>query len=173
MPIRLCKVALTGASSFFLLLVVFNNLTDYGSNHAFVQRVLDMSTTFPGNKGMWRAITSPALQHLFYASIVLWETAAGVLIGTGTWRMWRARQGSASAWHKAKTLAAVGLVVSLLQWYVAFITVGGEWFLMWQSQTWNGQDAAMRMFLMMGVSLIFLMMREDETVATNDPASPS
>jgi predicted small integral membrane protein len=51
----------------------------------------------------------------------------------------------------------------MLQWYIAFLTVGAEWFLMWQSPSWNGQEPAMRMFLVMGVSLIFLMQR-DETV---------
>jgi predicted small integral membrane protein len=36
------------------------------------------------------------------------------------------------------------------------MTVGGEWFLMWQSRIWNGQDAAFRLFAFMGVSLLFL-----------------
>lgn len=164
MPIRLCKIALTGASFLFLLLVVFGNVTDYGSNLGFVQHVLDMSTTFPGNKAMWRAITTPAIHHTFYVTIILWETLSCALIGAGTWRLWQARGASSDAWQQAKTLAIVGLVVSLMQWYVAFISIGGEWFLMWQSKTWNGQDAAMRMFLMMGVSLIFLSMRDDDRV---------
>jgi predicted small integral membrane protein len=50
----------------------------------------------------------------------------------------------------------------MLQWYIAFLTVGAEWFLMWQSKSFNGQDAAMRMFVVMGISLIFLMMKDDE-----------
>jgi len=36
--------------------------------------------------------------------------------------------------------------------------------LMWQSKTWNGQDAAFRMFAIMGVSLVFLSLRDDELV---------
>jgi len=38
---------------------------------------------------------------------------------------------------------------------VAFLTVGAEWFLMWQSKTWNGQEAAFRMFAVLGIVLIF------------------
>jgi hypothetical protein len=34
--------------------------------------------------------------------------------------------------------------LSLLQWMTVFITVGREWFLMWQSMTWNDQAAAFR-----------------------------
>jgi len=160
MLLRLSKTALVAASSFFLLLVVFNNLTDYGSNFAFVQHVLAMDSTFPGNKLMWRALTSPAIHHAFYASIILWEFVAGLLLAAGTWKLWQAR--SASAWQAAKSLAVAGLVLSLLQWFVAFITVGGEWFAMWQSSTWNGQNAAFRMFAILGLILLFLNQRDEE-----------
>ncbi len=41
-------------------------------------------------------------------------------------------------------------------WLVAFLSVGGEWFLMWQSKTWNGQDAAFRMFMVVGLVLLLI-----------------
>lgn len=165
MIIRLCKIALLAVSAFFLALVVFNNLTDYGSNFGFVQHVLGMDTTFPGNAGMWRAITAPWVHHVFYASIILWEASACALLLAGTLRLWRARAAPSAAWRKAKPLAALGLTLSLVQWYAAFICVGGEWFLMWQSKIWNGQDAAFRMFAMMGICLLFLLQREEEAEA--------
>jgi predicted small integral membrane protein len=34
--------------------------------------------------------------------------------------------------------------------------VGGEWFQMWQSQIWNGQEAAFRFIASLGLFLIFL-----------------
>jgi len=160
MPLRYCKIALTGASSLFLLAVVFNNTTDYNSNYLFVRHVLSMDTTFPGNAGMWRALRAPLWHTVFYASIILWEALGCVLIGLGTLRLWRARQATADVWEKAKSLASVGLTAGLLLWYIAFVTVGGEWFLMWQSKSWNGQEAAFRMFAMMGLNLIFLNMRD-------------
>ncbi len=162
MLLRLSKTALVAASAFFLLLVVFNNLTDYGSNFAFVQHVLAMDTTFPGNQLMWRALKAPIIHHAFYASIILWEFAAGALLAVGTWKLWQARLASAATWQAAKSLAVAGLVLSLLQWFVAFITVGGEWFVMWQSGTWNGQNAAFRMFAILGLILLFLNQRDDE-----------
>jgi predicted small integral membrane protein len=162
MPIRICKILVVANSCFFLLLVVFNNATDYPSNYHFIEHVLSMDTTFPGNSGRWRAITSPAAYRAFYAGIIAWESVAAALIGAGVWRLWRARAAPAPEWKRAKTLAAVGLTVSLTQWYLAFISVGGEWFLMWQSKTWNGQEAAARMFAMMGISLIFLCLGDDE-----------
>ena len=36
------------------------------------------------------------------------------------------------------------------------MVLGGEWFLMWQSSTWNGQDAAFRFYATLLGMLIFL-----------------
>jgi len=153
---RLARVALAAGVALYLALVVFNNLTDYGSNHAFVEHVLAMDTTFPGNAGMWRAIHAPWMVHAFYVSVILWEAVACVLLAAGAWRMWGARRAPAPAFARAKRLAIAGLALNLLQWLVAFIAVGGEWFLMWQSRTWNGSDVAGRMFLVVGITLLFV-----------------
>ncbi|MDA0349688.1 MAG: DUF2165 domain-containing protein [Verrucomicrobia bacterium] len=165
MPIRYCKIVLVFASFLFLSLVVFNNLTDYGSNYAFVEAVLSMNSTFEGNSGMWRAIESPIIHHLFYWVIIFWELVAMTIIGFGVLKLWKNRFSCAALFNQSKDLAAVGLTVSLLQWFVAFLIIGGEWFLMWQSKIFNGQDAAMRMFVVMGICLIFLLLKDDEVNA--------
>jgi predicted small integral membrane protein len=48
----------------------------------------------------------------------------------------------------------------MLQWFIAFLCVGAEWFLMWQSKLWNGQDAAFRMFTIEGIILAILFIPE-------------
>jgi predicted small integral membrane protein len=164
MLFRLSKIALVAAVALFLLLVVFNNLTDYGSNYGFVSHVLAMDTTFPGNTAMWRAISSVPVYHLFYASIILWETVAMVLIATGVGQLWRARTADAATFNRAKGLVVLGLTVNLLQWLVAFLTVGAEWFLMWQSKSWNGQEAAFRMFACVALVLLFASRDDAELV---------
>ena len=162
MVTRLSKIALVATIGVFLLLVVFNNVTDYGSNYAFVLHVLAMDTTFPGNGELWRAIDSVPVYHAFYASIILWEAAACVLILAGAWKLYRSRSESAAAFNRAKNLAIAGLTLNLLQWLVAFTTVGGEWFLMWQSKSWNGEETAGRMFMIVGITLLFVNTRDDE-----------
>ena len=57
-------------------------------------------------------------------------------------------------------MAVAGLTIGMLMWLIAFLAVGGEWFLMWQSQTWNGQGAAFRMFTVMGLVLLLAVMPE-------------
>jgi predicted small integral membrane protein len=155
MQLRLCKIVITALSAVFLLVVVFNNVTDPNSNYQFVRHVLSMDTTFPGNALMYRSIKAPILHKVFYASIIGWEGLCCALIGAGTIRLWNVRSAPAADWKNAKALASIGLTAGIVQWYFAFMTIGGEWFLMWQSK-WNGQDAAARLFMFMGISLLFL-----------------
>ena len=159
MILRLSKTLLVAAVAFFYTLVVLNNLTDYGSNYAFVHHVLLMDTTFPGNHGMWRAIHVLWIQTTFYDSIILWEAATMLLLWAGAVRLLRVA-GKPALFEEAKALAVAGLTASLLMWLVAFLSVGGEWFLMWQSHTWNGQDAAFRMFVVVGMIFLLLVMPE-------------
>jgi predicted small integral membrane protein len=144
----------------FYTLVVFNNTTDYGSNYEFVRHVLMMDSTFPGNHGMWRAINSPAAHTAFYLSIITWEALTMALCWWGGVRMLRARGESAAAFHSSKRVAIAACTLSLMMWLVAFLSVGGEWFLMWQSKSWNGQDAAFRMFTVVGIVLLFVAQPE-------------
>ena len=58
--------------------------------------------------------------------------------------------------NAGKDLAVAGLVLGLLLWFGGFLVVGGEWFQMWQSKTWNGQEAAFRFVACIGLVLIFL-----------------
>jgi predicted small integral membrane protein len=158
--LRLSKTVLVAALAFFFGLVVLNNVLDYNSNLVFVQHVLSMDTTFPGNKIMWRAMTAPWIHLCFYAGIVLWESIVCGLLGLGARKLWQARNAGPDDFNRAKSLAIAGLTASELLWLVAFLSVGGEWFAMWQSQTWNGQTAAARMFEVTGFILIFVAMKD-------------
>jgi predicted small integral membrane protein len=162
MILRIIKLLLIFAVALFYTFVVFNNITDYGSNFEFVRHVLMMDTTFPGNNGMWRAINTPALHTAFYVSIISWETLTMLLSWWGALRLARMLSAPASAFHQAKLVAIAALTLSLLMWLVAFLAVGGEWFLMWQSKNWNGQDAAFRMFTVVGIVLLILIQPDAE-----------
>ena len=64
--------------------------------------------------------------------------------------------------NAAKDVAIAGLVFGFALWFFGFMVVGGEWFQMWQSQTWNGQEAAFRFIGCIGLVLIFLTQKDDE-----------
>jgi predicted small integral membrane protein len=162
MTLRAIKSALVFGVAIFYSLVVFNNITDYGSNYEFVRHVMMMDSTFPGNRGMWRAIDAPLLHTAFYLSIITWEAITMLLCWWGGFRMAQALVGTAAAFQQAKRVSIGALTLSLLMWLVAFLAVGGEWFLMWQSKTWNGQDAAFRMFTVVGIVLLLVAQPDAE-----------
>ena len=159
---RAAKILLLAGIALFYTLIVFNNVNDFNSNYQFVRHVLMMDSTFPGNHGMWRALPSPAVHLVFFISIILWEAATLILLWWGVVRLLRNLRQPAAIFHASKRVAVMALTLSMLMWLVAFLTIGAEWFLMWQSHTWNGQEPAFRMFAVVGLVLLILMQPESE-----------
>jgi len=157
---RLSKILLLSAVALFYSLVVLNNTTDFDSNYQFVRHVLSMDSTFPGNNGMWRALVSPTWHLTFYFSIIAWEMLTTFLCWWGAIALFRNLGRSKAEFQAAKRVPVIALTLGMLMWLVAFLTVGAEWFLMWQSHTWNGQDAAFRMFVVVGVVLLLMIQPE-------------
>jgi predicted small integral membrane protein len=162
MMMRIAKLLLLAAIALLYILVVFNNLTDFETNAQFVRHVLLMDTTIPGNHGMWRSISSPTVDLVFYLSIIAWEGLTAILLCWGALRLMRALRLPTAAFNSAKFLPLLALTSSLLMWLVAFLTVGGEWFLMWQSRSWNGQEEAFRNFAVVGIVFLILLQPDAE-----------
>lgn len=157
MTTRWAKLLLLAAIAGYYTLVVVGNLTDFNSNYEFVRHILLMDSTFPGNHGMARAIHSPALHLVFYWTIILWEIASTALTWWGALNLFRALRQPAPVFNAKKRIAIIALTISMLMWLVAFLEVGGEWFMMWQSKMWNGQEEAFRMFVLIGLVLVLLL----------------
>ena len=66
-PARLGICVLSLGLGLLHLIISFGNLTDYGTNFAFVQHVLSMDTIFPDSHVQYRAIHLPWMHHLFYS----------------------------------------------------------------------------------------------------------
>jgi predicted small integral membrane protein len=157
MTTRWAKLLLLAGIALYYTLVAFGNLTDFDSNYQFVRHVLLMDSTFPGNHGMWRAIHSPSMHLAFYWTIIVWEIASMVLTWWGAVNLFRAMYRPANVFNAEKHMAVIALALSLLMWLVAFMDVGGEWFMMWQSSTWNGQAQAFRMFAIINLILLLVL----------------
>jgi predicted small integral membrane protein len=162
MMFRTAKISLVFGVALFYTFVVFSNLSDYDSNYQFIRHVLMMDSTLPGNHAMWRAINPPAVHTVFYLTIITWEFSTMLLCWWGGIRLAKSLKEDAKTFRKASNLSIAALTLSLLMWLVAFLDVGGEWFLMWQSKTWNGQEAAFRMFTVVGIVLLLLVQPETE-----------
>ena len=156
---RLGKTLLTSALALYFLLLAFNNKIDYGTNFKFVEHVLSMDSIPADPHVQWRAIRTPQLHHVAYWTIILWELMTGCICGLGAKRLFSALR-SKQEFDVAKTLPIAGLWLGLLLWALGFITIGGEWFLMWESSVWNGELSALRMFILNAFALVFLYLPE-------------
>lgn len=160
---RTAKLLLLAGVAFFYSFVVFNNLADFNSNYQFVRHVLMMDTTFTGNHGTWRALASSAADYSFYIAIIVWEIVTAILLWWGCVALSRAIRRPVLNFEAAKRIPIIALTSSLLMWLMAFISVGGEWFLMWQSHAWNGEETAFRDFAIVGIVLLVFMFPERDS----------
>ncbi|MFJ2771820.1 DUF2165 domain-containing protein [Streptomyces sp. NPDC087300] len=144
---------LTGTVALYIALVAFGNITDFGTNQQFVRHVLAMDTTFKDNGLMWRAVESTALQDAAYVGIIVWETVAALVLIAAT-VLWTGVLRGRRDIRQARWAGTVGLLMILVLFGAGFIGVGGEWFAMWQSENWNGLDAATRVVTLTGIVLV-------------------
>lgn len=158
MIIRLSKIVLVAAMGLYASLVAFGNITDYGSNFVFVQHVLSMDTIFPDATIAYRAITAPALHRLAYMLIIAVEVLTAALCWAGAARLLARRGADARSFNRAKDWAVAGLTVGIVLWQGGFMSIGGEWFGMWMSTSWNGLQSAFRVFITMMAVLIYLVL---------------
>ncbi|MDP4252068.1 MAG: DUF2165 family protein, partial [Bacteroidota bacterium] len=70
----------------------------------------------------------------------------------------------ASEFKKSGKLLRLGLFLGVILWFTVFVTVGGEWFLMWQSKIWNGQNIAFMLTIVFLLFLIYQHQPDDERV---------
>jgi predicted small integral membrane protein len=159
---RYAKIVMSLSLAAFCLLVAFDNVTDYGTNYLAVQHVLSMDTTFPGNALMYRSITSPVLWQLIYALIIATEGIAGILLLAGAIRLIQLRTAPALIFNEGKALVIAGYTLAFLLWFLGFMVVAGEWFAMWQSQTWNFQQPAFRFVMIVLGVLIFVALPDGD-----------
>lgn len=153
---RYAKIIMSSTLGAFCLLVAFNNIADYGTNYVFVQHVLSMDTISAANALRYRAIAEPLLWQVAYAAIIFAEALAGVLFVAGAAALWRARRARAEIFNQAKWCTVAASTLAFLIWFFGFMVVGGEWFAMWESAAWNGQQAAFRFYVSVLAVLIFV-----------------
>ena len=159
---RLAKLVAVFGVGLLALLVTFNNITDYYSAYYFVEHVMKMDTTFPGNELMYRSMNSGIFYHITYIFIIALEILTASCCLKGAWHMCRNINKRALHFQISKRWAIYGLTLGIAIWFIIFQAIAGEWFVMWQSSKWNGLYSADRIVTFIGISLIMLMLKEDE-----------
>lgn len=142
-----------------MTLVAFGNITDFGTNQAFVVHVFAMDTTFRSPHMMWRAITDPGVATAAYIVIIAWESLTALVLIAGCVAWTRALFGRGEL-QVARQLSACGWLMELMLFGGGFIAIGGEWFQMWQSSKWNGSTAAFQNVVIASIALVLAHLPE-------------
>ena len=154
---------MVAGNALYMLLVAIGNITDYGTNFAFVQHVLSMDTTSFGDAPgsdldpyvMWRSLSDHTVWRVAYSWVIVWESLASLVLGVA-WMAWLRALAKRGTFDRARALSSIGLLMIIALFFGGFITVGGEWFQMWRSTAWNGIEPAFRNSVLAGVALVLI-----------------
>ena len=164
-------------NALYILLVAIGNITDYDTNFDFVMHVLSMDTTnfgAPPGEGldsdvMWRAIEADWFHHVAYLGVILWESAAAVVLVTSVVAWLRASR--RRSFDLPRRLSTIGLSMILVLFMGGFITVGGEWFQMWRSGSWNGLEPAFRNSVLAAFGIVLMHLPSPQWGALADESA--
>jgi predicted small integral membrane protein len=156
---RLAQCFLVLLIGTFAASVTWNNLVDPNSNLTFVQHLMSMDTTFEHSTLRSRAVTSPAMQRVFFYLIVLVEGVAALLCVAGSLWLFQHLTTPVEVFHAAKWLAMLGLITGFALWFGGFMIIGGQWFASWQSKQWNGRESAFMFYSAIGIVIVVLLYR--------------
>ena len=158
---RIVKIIAVASIGLMASIVAFGNITDYYSNYPYVSHVLKMDTTFPESHLHYRSINNIYVFHIAYIFIIIMETVMAFCCIKGSWLLFKNLRNSPAIFHASKNWAVAGIIIGIILWYTGFEVIGGEWFAMWQSNTWNGLAAAERILGFLGLMLILLHLKEE------------
>ena len=153
---RIAKIVMVASLALFAFVVTFDNITDYDTNFEFVRHVLSMDAIFPGSALLYRQVTSPGLWNFAYWLIIIGEGITSFVLGIAAVALLCHLRSDGARFNRAKRFVFIGATLGFLVWFFGFMVVGGEWFQMWQSQKWNGQQGAFRFYLTILAVLIFV-----------------
>jgi predicted small integral membrane protein len=88
------------------------------------------------------------------------EAAMALCCLKGSRMLFKNLKSDTTVFHSAKNWAVAGIIIGIIVWFLGFEVIGGEWFAMWQSTTWNGLSSAERIVSFLVLVLISLQVKE-------------
>jgi len=116
---------------------------------------------FPDSHLKWRAITDPTVQTAAYLTIIAIEVLTCLAILAAMCVMATKLRANRVEFQYARAPLAVGVILSFGLWFIGFKAIGAAWFAMWQSKTWNGQEAAFRFDMSILAVAVYVILDTD------------
>ncbi len=161
MPIRYLKIVLIVFLGLMALFYGLQNLVNLEAAHQVVSAVLAMANHEYYASSLVPAVTSPIVSGLVLAVIIAGELAAGLVALKGAWDLWANRRAPAAAFNGAKTWALMGAGIGMIVWFGFFLSIGGSWFQMWQTQLGaQSLEGALQYFLC--CAIVFVIVNMDD-----------
>ena len=161
---RVCTSIFVLMVAIYYLMVAFDNITNptnpNASNWPFVQGVLSGDGVPPDSGFGYRFIDAEWFQVLSYIGIIAGETLTGILLAIAGILGLR-RSSSCPRWGGAQKWTFVGGVVGLGVFFLGFMAIGGNWFIMYLNSKFNGlepafQNSVMTFFMLVLVSVVLV-----------------
>lgn len=155
--IRNLKVCLVVFTALTCLMYAGQNVVNLSAAYNFVADVVTMSNqvVYPASFGP--SIHSPFLIWLLLGVIVALEFTAGLLAARGALDLWKTRHAGADEFNNAKKFAILGCGMALVIWFGLFMSVGGAYFQMWQTELGAAAlESAFQIATLNGIVLLFI-----------------
>ena len=110
----------------------------------------------------YRAIYNETIWRVAYALIIGMEGLTALLLMIGAIALLKRVKAPPKIFNRAKMWTVVGLTVGFGLWFFGFMVIAGEYFAMWQSKVWNGQEAAFRITAIILGVLIYVTLPDDD-----------
>ena len=79
----------------------------------------------------------------------------------GSWSLFKNIRSDSAKFNASKNWSVAGILIGIIIWFLGFEVIGGEWFAMWQSLTWNGLSSAERIVSFLSLVLILLHIKDE------------
>ena len=157
--IKIALVALVGLHALFYLIQNFANLS---AAHGALTYVLSGADHEVYTQTAFFKSASPLLAWLALAAVLVCEACTAFFGLKGSLDLYRARGGTGEEFHKAKRAAVYAGAFALLTWFGLFLTFGGAFFQMWQTQIGAGSfEGAFIYAMASAVTILFVYHTED------------
>lgn len=138
------KLVLVAYYLIMFLMFAVNNTVDFDTNYQYVKHVLIMDTIASPNSS--RAILNSTIHLAAYFLIIIWQYLTFLVGAIGLWNYLK---------NSEKYLINYALLMGITLYLFGYLVLASEWFLMWQSKSWNGQGAAFQFTILFTLILIF------------------